>query len=104
MKNGSISGNEAEEAGGGVYNTGSDFTMENGAISGNKTTTTSTYNGFGGGVYNDYSMDYTTSDGTVVNGNFRIMGGTVSQNTTGHSGGGVYNKSLFTLDGGTNKG
>ena len=104
MKNGSISGNEAEEAGGGVYNTGSDFTMENGAISGNKTTTTSTYNGFGGGVYNDYSMDYTTSDATVVNGNFRIMGGTVSQNTTGHSGGGVYNKSLFTLDGGTIKG
>jgi len=78
-----VSGNEATQMGGGVASrtVGSEFTMNGGAISGNK----ANYNG-GGGVYN-------------VNGVFTMNGGAISGNSTvdGYFGGGVYNNGTFNM-------
>ncbi|MCL2879256.1 MAG: autotransporter adhesin family protein [Treponema sp.] len=74
MNGGTISGNDAQNPGGGVCNYGN-FTMNAGAISGNTTSYV-----YGGGVYNS--------------GIFTMNGGTISGNTVTNdsgAGGGVYN-------------
>jgi len=85
-----ISGNTASGKGGGVFVSDSTFTMDGGAISGNKVTGNGRY---GGGV----SMNY---------GTFKMNGGTISGNTFTNSlnsfGGGVcVEDSTFNMSGGT---
>ncbi|GHU25225.1 hypothetical protein FACS1894172_08440 [Spirochaetia bacterium] len=92
MYNGSITKNEASSMyGGGVYNSGTGtFTMNDGTISENKVTGTTS--GQGGGVY--------ISDGT-----FDMNRGTISKNevtATNGQGGGVHIAAgTFTMNGGT---
>jgi hypothetical protein len=76
MENGNISGNTTTTTGGGVTSAG-DFTMTGGVISGNTAT------GNGGGVY-------------VATGVFIMDGGNISGNTSGNMGGGV-NATKFTM-------
>jgi len=91
MNNGTISGNSATgsaSAGGGVYSNGT-FTMTDGTISGN--TVPDTSNGLGGGVY------------TIGSGHkFDMQGGTITGNSAGKKGSGVYvdNSSTFKMSGG----
>ncbi len=87
LKNGLISDNTAKECGGGVYNSNNGtFTMENGTISGNSTTSNNTKHN-GGGVYNDKT--------------FTLIGGTITENTSTSYGGGVSNARDFVMQGGT---
>ena len=74
MTGGTISGNVANDCGGGVDVRGGSavFTMTGGNISGNEAK-----GGYGGGVYSDFA--------TTV-----ISGGTISGNTAKYDGGGVY--------------
>ena len=93
-----ISGNEASvNSGGGVYvNSGGTFTMENGTISGNKSTSTVDNTGGGGVFVNGVSASNF--------GKFEMKGGTISRNTAVGSGGGVYvaaNNAKFDMSGGT---
>lgn len=84
MYGGFITGNKAEHEGGGVYNEGT-FEMSGGTISNN----TATLDG-GGGVYNDYSQD------------FSMYGGEITGNTAGGNGAGVYNDGNMTVGGTVN--
>ena len=95
MYGGTISGNTAVK-GGGVYNERI-FNLYGGKISDNKAVgNESTFNnGEGGGVYNG---DPLTVDTTAA---FTMYGGTISGNTAGYYGGGVYNKGTFKISGGT---
>lgn len=100
MKGGSISGNQAKAAGGGVYaNNGTDcFVMNGGTISKNKTCAT------GGGVYVGGAS--ATMKGGTISGNVASSNSTTSSYATG---GGVYiygssendSKGTFTLKNGT---
>jgi pilin isopeptide linkage protein len=101
--------------GGGVYNSGI-FTMEGGEVSDN-TATYQSNNGYGGGVYNTgmftminglislNSAGFQNNSGygagvcNYAPGNFILDGGEISQNTSPY-GGGVFNNSLFTMNGG----
>lgn len=83
-----ISGCTSATRGGGVYIRGGTFTMEGGMISGNNATSddgaTDTR---GGGVY------------VGANGKFEMIGGTISENTAGIFGGGVYVSGGLSLGG-----
>ena len=79
MTGGTISGNNADPNGGGVYNDGT-FTMNGGTIEWNNATNK------GGGVYNI--------------GTFTMNGGTIEGNNAKY-GGGVDNYVTFTMNGGT---
>ena len=132
MYGGEISGNEANYSGGGVVvENGGTFTMKNGTISDNAVNGTGgTYYG-GGGVDVNYGGTFTMEDGTIsrnkytatdgsyvggggvhVRGNtnssksytpFIMKGGTISDNETNFTGGGVYvgENTTFTMEGGT---
>ena len=133
MYGGEISGNEANYSGGGgvVVENGGTFTMKNGTISNNAVNGTGcTYYG-GGGVDVNYGGTFTMEGGTIsrnkyqgtqgsyvggggvhVRGNtnpnksytpFIMKGGTISDNETNFTGGGVYvgENTTFTMEGGT---
>lgn len=132
MYGGEISGNEANYSGGGVVvENGGTFTMKNGTISDNAVNGTGgTYYG-GGGVDVNYGGTFTMEGGTIsgnkyqgtqgsyvggggvhVRGNtnpkesytpFIMKGGTISDNETNFTGGGVYvgENTTFTMEGGT---
>ena len=132
MYGGEISGNEANYSGGGVVvENGGTFTMKNGTISDNAVNGTGgTYYG-GGGVDVNYGGTFTMEGGTIsrnkyqgtqgsyvggggvhVRGNtssdesytpFIMKGGTISDNETNFTGGGVYvgEGTTFTMEGGT---
>ncbi|MCL2140022.1 MAG: hypothetical protein FWH41_10910, partial [Treponema sp.] len=78
---------------GGVYVSGGTFNMTGGEISGNNITSKSEYDG-GAGVHLD-GINYNTI--------FTMTGGTISANTSGANGGGVYlvNSCIFNMEGGT---
>ncbi|MCM1494252.1 MAG: InlB B-repeat-containing protein [Bacteroides sp.] len=81
IKGGSISGNQAEDYGGGVYNGyQSHFEMSDGEIVGNSTT-------LGGGIF-------------VASGTAQISGGKISNNTA-LEGGGIRNAARLSISGGT---
>jgi TolB-like protein len=80
MTGGTISSNTASR-GGGVFHYGGAFTMTGGTISGNSTT------GRGGGVWHDSP--------------FTMRGGIITGNTAREYGGGVYVSGTFTKTGGT---
>jgi hypothetical protein len=102
-----VNGNTADE-GGGIYNSGTLTLEDNTTVSGN-TATGGISSGRGGGIYNHYGALALTS--TTVNGNTARYGGgiynyitaiartltlentTVSGNTAGDYGGGIYNSS-----------
>jgi parallel beta-helix repeat protein len=118
MSGGTISGNTANDNGGGVYvYDNSTFIMSGGEISGN----TSSYNG-GGGVCVYDNSTFTMSGGTI-SGNtssysggggggvfvgdkctFTMNNGTISGNTTASYGGGVFVVGRFTMNGGEIRG
>jgi hypothetical protein len=77
MSGGAISGNNTSTNGGGVYMSGSAFTMSGGTISGNTASN-------GGGVY-------------VSSGTFTTTGGSILGNKANKSGGGVYDYSTFIM-------
>ncbi len=113
MSGGSITGNEADYHGGGVYNTGSNyaFTMSGGSITGNK----AEY--YGGGVFNSGTLNM--SDSAEIAGNQAYYGGGVynysgtlnmsdsakiegNNATDGYynqGGGGVYNYGTLNMSG-----
>jgi hypothetical protein len=96
MNDGEISGNSSTTYGGGVYVSSGSFAMSGGTISGNSVP--SSYNAYGGGVY-------------IAGGAFTMNGGTISGNSISSStsysyyfvdGGGVYVAGgTFTMSGGT---
>ncbi len=111
-------------AGGGVYVDGGTFEMEGGIISGNcayghKLDSTFDVDSFGGGVCVLNEGSFTMSGDSAIQGenyskisgggvyikdsNFTMTGGTISENSTGNSGGGVYvyNGTTFTMTNGT---
>jgi hypothetical protein len=124
MKAGSlITGNTSSTNGGGVYVSGGALTMSGGAVSGNRTTFSSTGTNGGGGVFingGQFTMnggkvsDNTNNSTSVVvraggvfitGGTFTMNGGTISGNTasgTGVHGGGVHvtTSGTFTMNGG----
>ena len=77
MNFGNILNNVATSNGGGFYLNDVDFIMEDGLISGNSVTSSSSSNGNGGGVLS-------------TNANFTLNGGTISENTASGNGGGFY--------------
>ena len=98
--------------GGGVrINASGTFTMNDGTISGNTATSTSSSSGYGGGVY--VAGTFTMNDGTISNntsssgggvyispyGIFTMSNGTISDNTSSR-GGGVCVYRTFTMIGG----
>jgi hypothetical protein len=93
MSGGTVSGNNAEYGGAGVYvnNAGASFKMSGGTISGNEATGAGA-SGYGGGV-------------KVQKGTFEMSGGTITGNIAcGELGGGgvyVYASGTFTKNGGT---
>ena len=87
MYGGTISDNKAYTYGNGVHVSGGIFTMYGGTIKDNEPYNTEDVSG--GGV----------SIGT--SGTFIMNGGTISGNTAGKNGGGVYDYGLFTMNGGT---
>jgi uncharacterized repeat protein (TIGR02543 family) len=111
LKNGTITGNTSSGNGGGVYVSGSTFTMSGGEISGNTASQ-------GGGVYVTGSGSTFTMNGGEISGNtasgsssygggvyvassgsFTMSGGEISGNTA-NSGGGVSCSGSFTMNGG----
>ena len=70
MKDTEVSGNTAQNVGGGVYN-GGHFTVESGTVTGN------TAGNFGGGIFNSNHLD--------------VNGGSIANNQAG-SGSGIYNQ------------
>ncbi len=111
-------------AGGGVYVDGGTFEMEGGIISGNcayghKLDSTFDVDSFGGGVCVLNEGSFTMSGDSAIQGgnyskisgggvyikdsNFMMTGGTISENSTENSGGGVYvyNGTTFTMTNGT---
>jgi fimbrial isopeptide formation D2 family protein/uncharacterized repeat protein (TIGR02543 family) len=107
-----ISGNIANDIGGGIYNYGT-FSLYDGEISNNTAYSYDTPRG-GGGVYNGayFSMfNGAIFNNTAVNGGgvynfgntFALSGGTIYNNTASTAGGGVYNtgtSSIFNASGG----
>ena len=109
--NGSISGNILEDVvvGAGVYNFSGTFNMNGGSITGNITENK------GGAVYNYYSGTFNMNGGKIAgntaqnggsvynNGEFILMGGSISDNRSSYDGGGVYNNShaTFIMDNGS---
>ncbi len=78
----SITGNDATQSGGGIYNSGT-LTVKDSDISGN----TAAYGG--AGIYNEY-------------GTFKMDSGKISDNTASYYGGGIYNvEGSSTINGGT---
>ena len=133
MYGGEISGNEANYSGGGgvVVENGGTFTMKNGTISDNAVNGTGcTYYG-GGGVDVNYDGTFTMEGGTISRNKYQgtdgsyvggggvhvrgitnpkksytpfiMKGGTISDNETNFTGGGVYvgQNTTFTMKGGT---
>ena len=115
MSGGEITGNTADDSGGGVYVQDSSvtFTMTGGSITGNTTSTTG-----GGGVHISFGCTFTMSGGDItdntakVNGGgvyvqtsaFTMSGGSITGNTASNGGGGgvyVQNSSAFTMSGGS---
>ena len=109
MKGGTITDNTANQYGGGVYN-GHTFILENGTISNNKTTASTTSSHFGGGgIYN--GKNFTCTGGTISNNASNAHGGgvenylgsavirnaTIESNTAKAYGGGVFNNTSDTL-------
>jgi hypothetical protein len=115
MNGGTISGNVSGNNGGAVDMNNGTITMTGGTISGNKSTATGDSNG-GGGVH-VYGGTFTMSGGTIEENQaargggvylssaaaqFIMEDGTISGNTVGGSGGGVYSEAgTFTMSGGT---
>lgn len=89
MKGGTISDNETNFTGGGVYvGEGTTFTMEGGTISNNKAVTVGpNRSGGGGGVY--------------AYGSFAMTGGEISGNSAANNGGGVCAMGKLIMSGGT---
>ncbi len=85
MYGGSITGNDSNFSGGGVYVGNATFNMYGGSITGNTVT------GSGGGVY------------VNEKGTFNMKGGSITGNTSSSYGGGVYvyNGAEFTMTGGS---
>lgn len=80
LYNGCITGNTAvDENGGGVRNDHATFSMLGGSITNNVATKKDYYSGHGGGVYNE------------SNSTFKMAGSAVISNNTAEDGGGVYN-------------
>ena len=78
MTGGTISGNSASFAGGGVYNGGSaTFNMSGGEIIDNNCSSNDGYGG--GGVYNASGCKFTVSGKVKISGN--VMGGTITNGT-----------------------
>jgi uncharacterized repeat protein (TIGR02543 family) len=112
--NSRISGNIANDNGGGVYNYG-ELSWFNGEISNNAAYSYDTSLGGGGGVYNGarFSMFNGTIFSNIAYNNgggvnnfantFTLFGGTIFNNIASNAGGGVYNtgsSSSFTASGG----
>jgi hypothetical protein len=106
MSGGMIFNNTAADCGGGVYNSGSFFSISDDAVIANNTAN------IGGGVYTDGTFTMTggvisnntaVSGGGVYNnlGNFSMTKGEIFNNTATVDGGGVYNYGgNFTMSGG----
>lgn len=91
MQGGTITGNTAQDGGGGVYVTnGGNFTMDGGSIAENKTKTN-----YGAGVYGGGGV-------LIQSGTFTMNGGAITENKSGGSGAGVYvnANAAFTMTGG----
>lgn len=73
---GTLSGNYADQNGGGIYLKGGNVTIEGGTITGNRTLDTSGSYGDGAGIY-------------LNKGNFTMTDGTISGNAANHDGGGI---------------
>jgi hypothetical protein len=82
LQNGSIKDNKSSTKGGGVVISRGNFTMNGGTITNN------TANSDGGGV-------------SLANGQFTMTGGTITGNTARSCGGGLYIEGNFTYNGGT---
>ena len=110
MNGGAVSGNAADDYGGGVSMAGGTFTMNGGTISGN------TSYEYGGGVYVGSDGVFTMNGGEITvntaddegggvfvdyDGTFTMTGGAISGNTAGWYGGGVECYASFTMTGGT---
>ena len=123
MTGGSITGNTADDSGGGVYVNGGSFTMSGGSITGNKA------DGTGGGVCVNYDGTFNMSNNSCITGNtayhgggvyvartpdsnnykpgnFAMSSGTIGGKATNDAnqaeyGGGVYVAGAFTLTGGS---
>ena len=89
-ENAEISGNVAQQSGGGVYNDGT-FIMEGGTIKGHKVTQ------FGGGVYNSVDGTFTMKGGCITE-NEAMGESTTALNSS--TGGGVFNSGTFNMHGG----
>lgn len=90
MNGGEISGNTSYHAGGGVYT--KSMLMTDGVIAGNKVLTGSSGLQGGGGIYidrRDETMDPILVDGSIKY-NMSITGGTIRDNESDHTGGGIY--------------
>ena len=110
MNGGAVSGNTADDYGGGVSMAGGTFTMNGGTISGN------TSYEYGGGVYVGSDGVFTMNGGEITvntvddegggvfvdyDGTFTMTGGAISGNTAGWYAGGVECYASFTMTGGT---
>ena len=126
MNGGSISENTCDGYGGGVciYGENVKFTMNGGTIGGSSSdngNSSTTYNGYGGGVYinrgatfemTDGAISYNKSESTgyggggavfISSGTFDMKGGSLTSNTATYRGGGVYIASagIFNMTGGS---
>jgi hypothetical protein len=81
-----VPGNDSYE-GGGIYNVGKATISGGTSVSGNTATGGDQGSGFGGGIYNDVSANLTVSNCTL------------SGNSAGNSGGGIYNAGKLTVSG-----
>lgn len=89
-ENAEISGNVAQQSGGGVYNDGT-FIMDGGTITGHKVTQ------FGGGVYNSVDGTFEMKSGLITK-NEAMGESTTALNSS--TGGGVFNSGTFKMHGG----
>ena len=89
-ENAEISGNVAQQSGGGVYNDGT-FIMDGGTITGHKVTQ------FGGGVYNSVDGTFEMKSGLITK-NEAMGTSTTALNSS--TGGGVFNSGTFNMHGG----
>ena len=86
LNGGSISNNNCEKKGGGIWNQSGGTAIINGGVISNNNAT-GMFDGDGGGIYNE---------GTLT-----IAGGTITENMAEDWGGAIFNKGTLTLTGGT---
>ncbi len=90
VSNTTISDNEANVAGGGIFNDGGNLTVSNSTISGNTVTgANAAYGGFGGGIANSSSGNATIRNTTLTSN--AVFGINLA------AGGGIYNSGALTV-------